>query len=696
MKGLSTQQIRNIALISHMGAGKTSLAEGLLFTSGAISRLGKVEDGNTVSDFDSEEIRRRCSLQATPLFLFWKEHKINLIDTPGLLDFIGEIQSALRAVEGAFMLVSAVSGVEVGTELYWQNLEKRNIPRGFFINKLDKENTDFHKTLSEITEAFGKSVIPVHLPIGKEGNFKGVVDLLKLKALYFQEQTGNFEEKEIPEELKGEADSLREKLLEAVTESDDLLLEKYLEGQEISEEELKNGLRKAIKEGKVFPVLAGSATRNQGSAALLDFICDYFPSPLEVEEVKAIDPRTQNEISLKVDPQGPLAALVWKTMADPYVGKINVLKVLSGTLRPDTKIWNSTKEVEEKIAQPFFIRGKTQEGAQEVIAGDIGAVSKLAETKTGDSLCLKDQPLVLPPIEYPKPVLSASVKPKSKGDEEKISNALARMMEEDPTIDVYRDTEVGQTILSGLGQSHLEATVERMKRKFGVDVILEPPKVAYKETIRATVKSEGKYKKQTGGHGQYGHCFLEISPLERGKGFEFENRIVGGVIPKQYIPAVEKGVREAMEKGVLAGYPVIDVKVAVYDGSYHPVDSSELAFKIASSMAFKKGVAEAKPVLLEPIMSVEVRVPEAYMGDVISDLNSKRGRILGMEAVGRTQVIKAQVPLAEMLTYANDLTSITQGRGYYTMEFSHYEEVPTQIAEGIIEKAQKEKEEEKE
>ncbi|MGB9834175.1 MAG: elongation factor G [bacterium] len=696
MKGLSTQEIRNVALLSHMGAGKTSLVEGLLFAAGAISRLGKVEDGNTVSDFDSEEIRRRCSLQATPLYLFWKEHKINLIDTPGLLDFIGEIQSALPAVEGAFMLVSAVAGVEVGTELYWQNLEKRNIPRAFFINKIDKENTDFNKTLNELTEAFGKSVIPVQIPIGKEASFKGVVDLLRMKALYFQEQTGKFEEQEIPEELKKEAERAREKLIEAVTESDDTLLEKYLEGQEISEEELRSGLRKAIRECKVFPVLTGSATRNQGSAALLDFILDYFPSPLDLGEVQATDPRTQSEITLKIDPQGPLAALVWKTMADPYVGKINVLKIVSGTLRPDSRVWNSTKEIEEKVAQPFYLRGKTQEGAQEIIAGDIGAVSKLAETKTGDTLCLKDQPILLPPIEYPKPVLSASVKPKSKGDEEKISNALARMMEEDPTIDVYRDTEVGQTILSGLGQSHLEATVERMKRKFGVDVILEPPKVAYKETIRTTVKAEGKYKKQTGGHGQYGHCFLEISPLERGKGFEFENRIVGGVIPKQYIPAVEKGVREAMEKGVLAGYPVIDIKVAVYDGSYHPVDSSELAFKIASSMAFKKGVADAKPVLLEPIMSVEVRVPEAYMGDVISDLNSKRGRILGMEAVGRTQVIKAQVPLAEMLTYANDLTSITQGRGYYTMEFSHYEEVPTQIAEGIIEKAQKEKEEEKE
>ncbi|MDI6868678.1 MAG: elongation factor G [Coprothermobacterota bacterium] len=696
MKGLSTQEIRNVALLSHMGAGKTSLVEGLLFAAGAISRLGKVEDGNTVSDFDSEEIRRRCSLQATPLYLFWKEHKINLIDTPGLLDFIGEIQSALPAVEGAFMLVSAVAGVEVGTELYWQNLEKRNIPRAFFINKIDKENTDFNKTLNELTEAFGKSVIPVQIPIGKEASFKGVVDLLRMKALYFQEQTGKFEEQEIPKELKKEAERAREKLIEAVTESDDTLLEKYLEGQEISEEELKSGLRKAIRECKVFPVLTGSATRNQGSAALLDFILDYFPSPLDLGEVQATDPRTQSEITLKIDPQGPLAALVWKTMADPYVGKINVLKIVSGTLRPDSRVWNSTKEIEEKVAQPFYLRGKTQEGAQEIIAGDIGAVSKLAETKTGDTLCLKDQPILLPPIEYPKPVLSASVKPKSKGDEEKISNALARMMEEDPTIDVYRDTEVGQTILSGLGQSHLEATVERMKRKFGVDVILEPPKVAYKETIRTTVKAEGKYKKQTGGHGQYGHCFLEISPLERGKGFEFENRIVGGVIPKQYIPAVEKGVREAMEKGVLAGYPVIDIKVAVYDGSYHPVDSSELAFKIASSMAFKKGVADAKPVLLEPIMSVEVRVPEAYMGDVISDLNSKRGRILGMEAVGRTQVIKAQVPLAEMLTYANDLTSITQGRGYYTMEFSHYEEVPTQIAEGIIEKAQKEKEEEKE
>lgn len=696
MKGLSTQEIRNVALLSHMGAGKTSLVEGLLFTAGAISRLGKVEDGNTVSDFDSEEIRRRCSLQATPLYFFWKEHKINLIDTPGLLDFIGETQSALRAVEGALMLVSAVARVEVGTELYWQNLEKRNIPRAFFINKIDKENTDFNKTMAELTEAFGKSVIPIQIPIGKEASFKGVVDLLKMKVLDFEEQTGKYEEKEIPEELKGEAEKAREKLLEAVTESDDALLEKYLEGQEISEEELKVGLRKAIRECKISPVLTGSATRNQGNAALLDFILDYFPSPLDLGEIQATDPRTQKEITLKVDPQGPLAALVWKTMADPYVGKINILKVISGTLRPDNKVWNSTKEIEEKVAQPFYLRGKTQEGAPEIIAGDIGAVSRLAETKTGDTICLKDQPVLLAPVEYPKPVFSASVKPKSKGDEEKISNALARMMDEDPTLDVYRDTEVGQTIISGLGQSHLEATVERMKRKFGVDVILEPPKVAYKETVRTAVKAEGKYKKQTGGHGQYGHCFLEISPLERGKGFEFENRIVGGVIPRQYIPAVEKGVREAMTKGVLAGYPVIDIKVAVYDGSYHPVDSSELAFKIASSMAFKKSVLEAKPVLLEPIMSVEVRVPEAYMGDVISDLNSKRGRILGMDSVGRTQVIKAHVPLAEMLTYANDLTSITQGRGYYTMEFSHYEEVPGQIAEEIVEKAQKEKGEEKE
>jgi elongation factor G len=696
MKGLSTQEIRNVVLLSHMGAGKTSLVEGLLFTAGAVSRLGRVEDGNTVSDFDAEEIRRHCSLQATPLYLFWGNHKVNIIDTPGLLDFIGEIQSAIRAVEGAIMLVSAVSGVEVGTELYWQNLERRNLPRAFFINKIDKENTDFQKTMADLTEAFGKSVIPVQIPMGKEASFKGVLDLLKMKAQYFQEQSGKFEEKEIPQELVREAEKAREKLLEAVTESDDALLEKYLEGEEITEEELKTGLRKAIKECKVFPVLVGSATRNQGSAALLDFILDYFPSPLDLGEILATDPRNNSQVSLKVDPQGPLAALVWKTMADPYVGKINVLKVVSGTLRPDSRVWNSTREMEERIAQPFYLRGKTQEGAQEIIAGDIGAVSKLTETKTGDTLCLKEQPLLLPPIEYPKPVLSAAVKPKSKGDEDKISNALTRMMEEDPTIEVYRDTEVGQTILSGLGQSHLEATVERMKRKFGVDVILEPPKVAYKETIRTTVRAEGKYKRQTGGHGQYGHCFLEISPLERGKGFEFENRIVGGVIPKQYIPAVEKGVREAMEKGVLAGFPVIDIKVAVYDGSYHPVDSSELAFKIASSMAFKKGAAEAKPVLLEPVMSVEVRVPEAYMGDVISDLNSKRGRILGMEAVGRTQVIKALVPLAEMLTYANDLTSITQGRGYYTMEFSHYEEVPTQIAEGIIEKAQKEKEEEKE
>ncbi len=696
MKALTTQNIRNVAIVSHSGAGKTTLLEALLFTAGVTTRLGKVEEGNTVSDFDPEEVRRRSSLSATVAYLFWREQKINILDAPGLLDFVGEVKSALYPADAALMLVSAVSGVEVGTELYWGSLEERGMPRAFLVTKIDKENASFEKTMKDLEDAFGKAVTPLHLPVGKEAAFEGVVDLLQMKTLHFPEGSGQVEVREIPKEQAAEAEKYRERLVEAATEADDAMLEKYLDGQELNEEEIRTGLRKAILAGKIFPILCASPFRNQGSAALLDFILNSFPSPLETGNLQALNPKTREQVTIKPDKEAPLAALVWKTMADPYVGKITLLRLYAGTLRPDSRLLNTTREVEERISQPFFLRGKTQEGAPELIAGDIGAISKLSETKTGDTLCEKEHPLLLPPLRFPKPVISAAIQPRSKGDEDRISNALARMVEEDPTIEVRRDAEVGQTIVSGLGQSHLEAMVERMKRKFSIDVNLEPPKVPYKETIRTSVKVEGKYKKQTGGHGQYGHCWVEFSPVERGKGFEFENRIVGGVIPKQYIPAVEKGIRESMEKGILAGFPVVDFKAAVYDGSYHTVDSSELAFKVAASLAFKKGMQDAKPVILEPIVSVEVRVPEAYMGDVISDLNSKRGRILGMDSAGKTQAIKAQVPLAEMLSYASDLTSITQGRGYYTMEFSHYEEVPNQLAEGIIEKALAEKAEEKE
>jgi len=696
MKALTTQDIRNVAVLSHMGAGKTSLVESLLFLTGVTSRLGRVEDGNTLSDFDPEEVRRHSSIAATPLYFYWREHKLNLLDTPGFLDFMGEVKSAIRVVDAALLLVSSIAGVEVGTELYWRALEERGIPRAFLITKLDKENAVFSGTLQQLEENFGKSVTPLQLPIGKEAGFKGVVDLLRMKALYFQEGSGKVEESEIPAEMAKEAVSYRERLMEAATEGEDALLEKYLEEGELTPEEVQRGLSAAIKAGKVFPVLITAAVRNVGCIPLLDFLVDFFPNPTEVGPVLGSNPKNGEPASRLPLMNQPFSAFVWKTMTDPYVGKISLLRVYSGSLRPDSRVWNAAKEAEEKVATPFFQRGKGQENAAEIITGDLGAVSKLSETKTGDTLTDREQPILLAPTVFPKPVISVALLPKSKGDEDKISTSLARMMEEDPTLAVRRDAEVGQTILSGLGQAHLEATVERMKRKFAVDVEMQEPRVPYRETIRSKVNAEGKHKKQTGGHGQFGHCYIEFSPLERGKGFEFENRTVGGSIPKQYIPAVEKGLREALGRGPLAGFPMVDFKAAVYDGSFHPVDSSEMAFKIAASLAYKKGIAEAKPVLLEPIMQVEVLVGEAYMGEIISDLNSRRGRILGMDSTGRTQVIKALVPMAEMLTYANDLTSITQGRGYYTMEFSSYEEVPGQIAEGIIEKTNAEHEQEKE
>ena len=696
MKALTTQDIRNVAVLSHMGAGKTSLVESLLFLTGVTSRLGRVEDGNTLSDFDPEEVRRHSSIAATPLYLYWREHKLNLLDTPGFLDFMGEVKSAIRVVDAALLLVSSIAGVEVGTELYWRALEERGIPRAFLITKLDKENAVFSGTLQQLEENFGKSVTPLQLPIGKEAGFKGVVDLLRMKALFFQESSGKVEESEIPAEMAKEAASYRERLMEAATEGEDALLEKYLEEGELTPEEVQRGLSAAVKAGKVFPVLITAAVHNVGCIPLLDFLVDFFPNPTEVGPVLGSNPKNGEPASRLPLMNQPFSAFVWKTMTDPYVGKISLLRVYSGALRPDSRIWNATKEAEEKVATPFFQRGKGQENAAEIITGDLGAVSKLSETKTGDTLTDREQPILLVPTVFPKPVISVALLPKSKGDEDKISTSLARMMEEDPTLAVRRDAEVGQTILSGLGQAHLEATVERMKRKFSVDVEMQEPRVPYRETIRSKVNAEGKHKKQTGGHGQFGHCYIEFSPLERGKGFEFENRTVGGSIPKQYIPAVEKGLREALGRGPLAGYPMVDFKAAVFDGSFHPVDSSEMAFKIAASLAYKKGIAEAKPVLLEPIMQVEVLVGEAYMGEIISDLNSRRGRILGMDSTGRAQVIKALVPMAEMLTYANDLTSITQGRGYYTMEFSSYEEVPSQIAEGIIEKTNAERTQEKE
>ena len=694
MKGFSTEQIRNVALISHGGAGKTSLTEAMLYTSGAINRLGKVEAGNTVTDYDPDEIKRQVTISTSLAPLEWKGTKINLLDTPGFFDFIGEVQGALRVADSAVIVVCAVSGVEVGTEKVWSYADEYHLPRLVFINKLDRENANFDQVLEQLRSFFGVKVFPLQFPLGQESSFKGVIDLVKMKALVYTDETGlKMQQEDIPADLLEKARELREKLVEAAAETDDALMEKYLEEESLSEEEINKALRLGTLEGKIVPVLCGSGTKNYGIQPLLDLISGALPSPVDRPSAKGFLPgNPDEEIIRKADPKEPLSALVFKTLADPFVGRVNYFRVYSGVMKADSQVYNFNKEKTERIGSLFFMRGKNQIQTDQVVAGDIGAVAKLAETGTGDTLGDKSNPIIFPPIKFPDPVISFAVEPKSKGDEEKVSAGLARFLEEDPTFRVERNTETKQIIISGMGDMHLDVIVERLAKKFGVEVNLKTPKVPYKETIRKTAKKEGKYKRQSGGRGQYGHVFLEISPLPRGEGFAFEDRIVGGVVPRQYIPAVEKGVLEAMEEGNLAGYPVVDIKVALYDGSYHTVDSSEMAFKIASSMALRGAIDQADPVLLEPIMDVEVTVPEQFMGDIMGDLNSRRGRIQGMVPGQGLQVIKAQVPLAEMFDYAIDLRSMTQGRGFFTMKFSHYEEVPFQEAEKIIAAAKAEKE----
>lgn len=694
MKGFSTEQIRNVALISHGGAGKTSLAEAMLYTAGAINRLGKVDAGNTVTDYDPDEIKRQVTISTSLAPLEWKGTKVNLLDTPGFFDFIGEVQGALRVADSAIVVVCAVSGVEVGTEKVWSYADDYNLPRLVFINKIDRENANFDHVLEQLRSFFGVKVFPLQFPLGQENSFKGVIDLVKMKALVYTDETGlAMQEEDIPAELQEKAQNLREKLVEAAAEADDALMEKYLEEEILSEEEIRKALRIGTLEGKIVPVLCGSGTMNYGIQPLLDLVTSALPSPADRPPVTGSLPNNPDEeVTRKADPNEPLSALVFKTLADPYVGRVNYFRVYSGVLKADSQVYNFNKEKAERIGSLFFMRGKNQIQTDQIIAGDIGAVAKLAVTGTGDTLGDKNNPVVFPPIKFPDPVISFAVEPKSKGDEEKVSAGLARFLEEDPTFRVERNNETKQIIISGMGDMHLDVIVERLLKKFGVEVNLKTPKVPYKETIRKTAKKEGKYKKQSGGRGQYGHVFLEISPLPRGEGFVFEDKIVGGVVPRQYIPAVEKGVLEAMEEGNLAKFPVVDIKVSLYDGSYHTVDSSEMAFKIAASMALRGAIDQADPVLLEPIMDVEVTVPENFMGDIMGDLNSRRGRIQGMVPGQGLQVIKAQVPLAEMFNYAIDLRSMTQGRGFFTMKFSHYEEVPFQEAEKIIAAAKAEKE----
>ncbi len=693
MKKYTSENIRNVALISHGGAGKTSLTEALLFTSGAVNRLGKTESGNTTTDFDPDEIKKQVTINVGLAPLEWAGVKINLLDTPGYFDFIGDVLGALRVADSVVTIVSAVSGVEVGTEKVWSYADDFNLPRFVAINKLDRENANFEGCLEQLRSHFGLNVAPLQMPIGKEADFKGVVDLVKQKAIIFSDDGMEVTDQEIPEDLSAKAQDLREKLIEAVAEADDTLLEKYLEGEPLSDEEVSKGLRQGVIEGKIIPVLCCAATKNFGTQPLLDLIKNYLPSPLDREEITGHVPGSDEEVVRKLSPDEPLSAFVFKTLADPYVGRINYFRVYSGKMEADSQVYNSTKDLSERFGQVFSMRGKNQLTMEEVVTGDIACVAKLQETATGDTLCDNSAPIVFPALNFPEPVISFAVEPKTKGDEDKVSSGLSRFLEEDPTFRLERRAETKQTVISGLGELHLDIIVSRLSQKFGVDVELSTPKVPYKETIRGQTKVEGKHKKQSGGRGQFGHVYLELEPADTGQGLVFENKIFGGSVPRQYVPAVEKGVTEAMEEGVVAGYPVVDVVVRLVDGSYHTVDSSEMAFKIAASQAFKKGMEQAGAVLLEPIMDIEVVVPEAFMGDIMGDLNSKRGRIQGMEPENGLQKIKAQVPMAEMFRYSIDLRSMTQGRGFFSMAFSHYEEVPHQVAEQVVEAEKAAKEE---
>jgi elongation factor G len=680
MKDYPTEKIRNIALIGHGGTGKTSLAEAALFVSGAIGRLGRVDDGTTASDFDPDEIKRKVSINASLIPVEWDGHKVNIIDAPGYADFIGDAYSAIAAADAAVVVVDCSGGVQVGTELAWDMVLDHALPRAVLINRLDRENADFTATLRQVQTELSKRCVAVQLPVGTEHDFKGVVDLVAMKA-YMGDKAA---EGPIPEELAGEVEALRAELLEAVAENDEDLLNKYLEEGDLTPEEVRKGLVLGVTAGDLAPVFATSSASTIGVAHFLSSVAAFLPSPAE-RVVKAADGK-----EVKADPSGALVAQVFKTTADPYVGKLTYLRVFSGTLKADSHVFNSTRNTDERIGHLFHVRGKNEEATQQLVAGDIGAVAKLAETLTSDTLSSKESPVKLPPISFPQPVFSVAVFPASKADTDKMSSALARIAEEDPILKVHREPDTGETILSGLGESHVEVACEKMKRKFGAEILHETPRVPYKETLLGSTSSEFTHKKQSGGHGQYAKVTIQIEPTERGAGFEFVNKIVGGVVPKQYIPAVEAGVAEALSEGILTHNPVVDVRVSLVDGKEHPVDSSEMAFKLAGSQALKTGAVKAKPVLLEPIVNVKVRSPETYTGDLVSDLNTKRARVLGITPEERVTVIDAQAPLAEMQHYSTDLRSLTHGRGTFELSFDHYEEVPDHVAKKVIDAAAKE------
>ena len=683
-------KIRNVGFVGHGGVGKTSLVEAILFAAGAINRLGKVEDGTTTTDFDPDEIKRKISLGTSVAFCDWKGHHFNLIDTPGYGDFVADARAGLRVVTAAVIVVDAVAGVQVQTEKVWKYANEYSLPRAIVINRLDRERADFHRALESLQKRLKGRLCPLQLPIGSEASFKGLVDLVTMKALLTVD--GKVKEGDIPGEIMEDAKNWREKLMEAVAETDDDLLAKYLEAGGIEEEEMLTALGKAISAGALVPVLGAAATRGIGVAPLLDLLIKEFPSPAEQGAAEGIDPRTKQTVSRASDSKAPLAAVVFKTIADPHVGKLSLFRVYSGTFKADSQVFNATRSSRERVGHAGWLQGKTQKQVESLGPGEIGVVAKLKDTLTGDTLCDEANPVILPGIAFPEPAISFAIQPKTRGDEDKISTALHRMTEEDPTVHHHFDPETKQLLVSGMGQLHVETVVERMKRKYNVDVSVLPPRIPYKETVKGRAEVQGKYKKQTGGRGQYGDVWLRIEPLTRGGGFEFVDDIFGGAVPRNFIPSVEKGVRECMKRGIYAGYPVVDLKVTLYDGSYHDVDSSDMAFQIAASLGLQKGVVDAHPILLEPVMNVEVTAPSDNAGDVIGDLNGRRGRIVGMEPEGEVVSVRAQAPMAEMLTYESTLRSMTGGRGGYSMEFSHYEEVPAHLADKIVAAAKAEKE----
>jgi len=690
MKVYDAASIRNVALVGHSGSGKTQLASAILADAGMINRFGKVDDGTTVTDFDEEEIARKHTLSASLAYAEWNKQKINLIDTPGMGNFFADAGAALSVADAALVVVDAVAGVMVQTEKVWAAADALALPRLVVLNRLDRERASLDRSLASLREACNRTVIPIQLPIGEEKSFRGVVDLVTKKAYTYQtDESGKFTEGAVPNEMTAAVNAAREALIEMVAENDERLMEKFFEAGTLTDEELVSGLRAATLAAKVFPLVCTSATLNIGVPQLLDAVLACLPSPADRPFKGAT--KDGGQVTRAADEKAPLAAFVWKTVADPFAGRITMFRVVSGALKADSTIHNKSKDAPERLGHLMVMQGKTPSNVPEIKAGDLGAVAKLKDTLTNDVLGDKSDAVTFPPIAFPEPVLAYAIEPKSRGDEDKISTSMHRLEEEDPSIRYSRDAQTKELLLSGQGQLHIEVTVAKLKRRFGVDVNLKPPRIPYRETIKASTEAHGRHKKQTGGHGQFGDCKIRVEPLGRGADFEFVDDIFGGSIPRQFVPAVEKGIQDARSRGYLAGYPMVDFRVTVFDGSYHDVDSNELSFKLAGSLAFKDAMTRARPTILEPVMNVEVYTPSDFAGDLMGDLNSRRGRIAGMDTRGAMTIIKAQVPMAEMLTYEQHLTSATGGRGSYHMEYSHYDEVPAHLQTKIIAAAKAER-----